>query len=136
MTTSLKGMISAFLSTRRLRNLSPNTIIFYCQHLSKFMECMESHYPDVSLEQIDHNILREYVSGLKENHSAGGVIHYIKVLKILFKFMVEEGVLFITKFGDPLARRMTNKMIERIGEKAKVKNIRLSACTFRQLKAA
>ena len=207
---------------------------------------MESHYPDVSLEQIDHNILREYVLGLKENHSAGGVNHHIKVLKILFKFMVEEGVinenpskniswiktdqtaiatfsneqimamlevtkhqmdfpgirnyalitllydtgcrisellelriddiqldekilkvkgkggkrrvvpfgdrsliglvkylnrrttlfgkdgvLFLTKFGAPLTRRMTNKIIERIGAKAKVENVRLSAHTFR-----
>ena len=246
MTTTLKGMISAFQSTRRLRNLSPNTIIFYSQHLNKFLEFMESHYPDASLEQIDHIILREFVSGLKENHSAGGVNHYIKVLKILFKFMVEEGVinenpskkikriktdqtaivafsneqimamlevtrhqmdfpgirnyalitllydtgcriselldlktdgiqldekiltvigkgkkgrvvpfgdrsliglvkylnkrnklfgngglLFLTKFGDPLTRRMTNKIIERIGEKAKVTNVRLSAHTFR-----
>jgi integrase/recombinase XerD len=190
--------------------------------------------------------LREFVSGLKENHSAGGVNHHIKVLKILFKFMVEEGVitenpskkisriktdqtaiatfsneqimamlevtknqmdfpgirnytlitllydtgcriselldlktdgiqldekiltvigkgrkgrvvpfgdrslvsivkylnkrnklfgngglLFLTKFGDPLTRKMTNKIIERIGEKAKVENVRLSAHTFR-----
>jgi integrase/recombinase XerD len=94
MTTSLKGMVSAFLSTRRLRNLSPNTIIFYSQHLNKFIEFVELHYPDVSLEQIDHTILKEYVSGLKENHSAGGVNHHIKVLKILFKFMVEEGVIY------------------------------------------
>ena len=93
MTNTLKGMVSAFLSTRRLRNLSPNTITFYNQHLEKFLEFMESHYPDVSLEQIDHTVLREYVSGLKENHSAGGLNHYIKVLKILFKFMVEEGVI-------------------------------------------
>ena len=93
MTTTLKGMVSAFLSTRRLRNLSPNTITFYSQHLNKFLEFMESHYPDASLEQIDHTILREYVSGLKENHSAGGVNHHIKVLKILFKFMIEEGVI-------------------------------------------
>ena len=246
MTNTLKGMVSALLSTRRLRNLSPNTIIFYSQHLNKFMEFMESHYPDVSLEQIDHNILRQYVSGLKENYSVGGVNHYIKVLKILFKFMVEEGViaenpsrrisriktdqaviptftnhhimamlevtkyqmdfpgsrnyvlitllydsgcriselldlktgdiqfeekiltvkgkggkgrvvpfgdrslislvkylnkrnklfgkegvLFLTRFGDPLTLRMTNKIIERIGEKAKVENVRLSAHTFR-----
>jgi len=93
MTTTLKGIVSAFLSTRRLRNLSPNTITFYSQHLNKFMEFMESHYPDVFLEQIDHTILREYVSGLKENHSAGGVNHHIKVMKILFKFMIEEGVI-------------------------------------------
>jgi len=207
---------------------------------------MESKYPNVSIEQIDHTILREYVSGLKESHSAGGVNQHIKVLKILFKFMIEEGVitenpskkisriktdqaaiatfsnnqitvmldvtkhhmdfpgirnytlitllydtgcrisellglkirdiqidekiltvrgkggkrravpfgdrslislvkylnkrnklfekervLFLTKFGDPLTLRMTNKIIERIGEKAKVKNIRLSAHTFR-----
>ncbi len=207
---------------------------------------MESHHPDAFLEQIDPTILREYVSGLKENHSAGGVNHHIKVLKILFKFMVEEGVitanpskkisriktdqtaiatfsneqiiamlkitkhqmdfpgirnyalitllydtgcrisellelkvddiqldekilkvkgkggkgrvvpfgdrsliglvkylnrrnklfgiegvLFLTKFGDPLTLRMTNKIIERIGEKAKVENVRLSAHTFR-----
>jgi integrase/recombinase XerD len=242
----MKGMISAFLSTRRLRNLSPNTITFYNQHLNKFLEFMESQYPDVFLEQIDHNILREYVSGLKENHSAGGVNHHIKVLKILFKFMIEEEVisenpskkisriktdqtviatfsnnqikamlevtmhqmnfpgmrnyalitllydtgcrisellglkvgdiqleekiltvrgkggkgrvvpfgdrsliglakyltrrnklfgkeelLFLTKFGEPLTRRMTNKIIERIGDKAKVENVRLSAHTFR-----
>ncbi len=54
---------------------------------------MESNYPDVSLEQIDHSILREYVSGIKESHTPGGVNHHIKVLKILFKFMVEEGVI-------------------------------------------
>jgi len=239
-------MVSAFLSTRRLRNLSPNTITFYSQHLNKFLEFMDSHYPDVSLEQIDHTILREYVSGLKESHSAGGVNHHIKVLKILFKFMLEEGVinenpsrkisrikteqsvipafsnhqimamlevtkhqmdfpgirnyalitllydtgcrisellglkiediqldekiltvrgkggkgrvvlfgdrslislvkylnrknrlfgkggvLFLTKFGDPLTLRMTNKIIERIGIRAKVENVRLSAHTFR-----
>jgi integrase/recombinase XerD len=190
--------------------------------------------------------LSEYVSRLKESHSAGGVNHHIKVLKILFKFMVEEGVisenpsnkipriktdqttivtfsnsqimsmlevikhqmdfpgirnyalitllydtgcriselldlktdgiqldekiltvigkgrkgrvvpfgdrslvslvkylnrrnkvfgndgsLFLTKFGDPLTLRMTNKIIERIGKKAQVRNIRLSAHTFR-----
>lgn len=69
MATTLRGMVSAFLSTRRLRNLSPNTITFYSQHLNKFLEFMESHYSDVSLEQIDHTILREYVSGIKENHS-------------------------------------------------------------------
>ena len=93
MTTTLKGMVSAFLSARRLRNLSPNTITFYTQHLNKFLEFIESKYPDISLEQIDHAILKEYVSGLKENHSSGGVNHHIKVLKILFKFMVEEGVI-------------------------------------------
>jgi len=246
MTTTLKGMVSAFLPTRRLRNLSPNTITFYSQHLNKFMEFMESQYPDVSLERIDHSILREYVSRLKRNHSAGGLNHHIKVLKILFKFLVEEGVicenpskrisriktdqtaiatfsnsqimamlevtkhqmdfpgirnytlitllydtgckisellnlnlddiqlgeiiltvrgnggkgrvvpfgdrsliglvkylnkrnklfgkggvLFLTKFGEPLTRRMTNKIIERIGNKAKVENVRLSAHTFR-----
>jgi integrase/recombinase XerD len=246
MTTSLRGMVSAFLSTRRLRNLSQNTIIFYSQHLNKFVEFMESKYPDVALEQIDHTILREFVLELKESHSAGGVNHYIKVLKILFKSMIEEGVitgnpskkisriktdqaaiatfssnqiaamlevtkyqmdfpgirnyllitllfdtgcrisellglkvddiqleekiltvngkggkdrvvpfgdrsligmvkylnrrsnlfgseglLFLTKFGDPLTRRMMNKIIERIGEKAKVENVRLSAHTFR-----
>ena len=65
MTTTLKGMVPAFISTRRLRNLSPNTIIFYSQHLNKFLEFMESQYPDVSLEQIDHTVLREYVLGLK-----------------------------------------------------------------------
>ena len=246
MTNTLNEMVSAFLSTRKLRDLSPNTIIFYSQHLNKFLEFMESHYPNISLEQIDQNILREYVSGLKENHSAGGVNHHIKVLKILFKLMVEEGVirenpskkisriktdqtaiatfsiiqitamlevtkhqidfpgirnsalitllfdtgcrisellalkmddiqleekilavkgkggkgrvvpfgdqsliglvkylnmrttlfgkggvLFLTKFGEPLTRRMTNKTIERIGEKANVENVRLSAHTFR-----
>ena len=244
--TTLKEMMSAFLSTRRLRNLSPNTLIFYSQHFNKFLEFVESNYPDLSLEQINHTVMREYVSGLKENHSAGGVNHHIKVLKILFKFMVEEGVinenpskkisrikteqvviatfsnnqitamlevtnhqmdfpgirnyalitllfdtgcrisellnlklddiqldekiltvrgkggkgrvvpfgdrsliflvkylnkrnklfvkkgvLFLTKFGDPLTLRMTNKIIERIGDKAKVRNVRLSAHTFR-----
>jgi integrase/recombinase XerD len=246
MTTTLKGMVSAFLSTRRLRNLSPNTITFYSQHLNKFLEFLDLNYPDFSLERIDHVVLREYVSGLKENHSAGGVNHHIKVLKILFKFMIEEGVitenpskkisriktdqvviatfsnnqimamlevtkhqmdfpgirnyalitllydtgcrisellglkieniqldekiltvrgkggkgrvvpfgdrslialvkylnrrnnlfgkegvLFLTKFGDQLTLRMTNKIIERIGKNAKVENVRLSAHTFR-----
>ena len=91
--TTLKEMVSAFLSTRKLRNLSPNTITFYSQHLNKFLKFMDSHYPDVSIEQIDHTILREYVSGLRESHTAGGVNHHIKVLKILFKFMIEEGVI-------------------------------------------
>jgi len=41
------------------------TITFYSQHLNNFLEFVESHYPDVTLEQIDQTILREYVSGLK-----------------------------------------------------------------------
>jgi hypothetical protein len=41
-------MVSAFLSTRRLRNLSPKAIVFYSQYLNNFLEFMESHYPDVS----------------------------------------------------------------------------------------
>ncbi len=246
MTTTLRGIVSAFISTRRLRNLSPNTIIFYSQHLDKFLEFMESHWPYEPVERIGHPILREYVSGLIEKHSPGGVNHHIKVLKILFKFMVEAGVitenltkkipklraeriviptfsndqikamlevtkqqmdfpgirnntlitllydtgcrisellglkindiqleekiltvrgkggigrvvpfgdrslvslvkylnrrnklfgkaevLFLIKFGDPLTLRMTNKIIERIGEKANVENVRLSAHTFR-----
>jgi integrase/recombinase XerD len=198
------------------------------------------------LDQINHNILREYISSLRENHSPSGINHHIKVLKILFKFMVEEGVitenpskkisklkigqtviptftndqiramlevtknqtdfpglrnytmitllydtgcrisevlnlmvddiqleekvltvkgkggrdrivpfgdhslvtlvkylnkrnklfgndglLFLTRFGKPLSPRMANKIIERIGKKAKVENVRLSAHTFR-----
>ena len=43
----------------------------------------------------------------------------------------KEGVLFLTKFGDPLTLRITNKIIERIGNRAKVENVRLSAHTFR-----
>jgi hypothetical protein len=62
-----KGMASALLSTGKLRNLNPNTITFYSQYLNKFMEFIESHYPDVSLGQIDRAILREYVSGIYES---------------------------------------------------------------------
>jgi len=51
-------MSSAFLSTRRLRNLSPNTITFYSQILMKFLSFMEANYRDVSLEQIDQTVLR------------------------------------------------------------------------------
>jgi len=244
--TTLKGMISAFLSTRKLKNLSQRTIDFYTQILKKFLSFIESNYPGISLERIDHNILREYILSLKEKHSPSGINHHIKVLKILFKFMVEEGViaenpskkisklkieqnvipaftndqiramlevtknqmdfpglrnytmitllydtgcrisellnltvkdiqleekvltvkgkgrrerivpfgdhslltlvkylnkrnklfgndglLFLTKAGKPLTPRMANKIIERIGKKARVENVRLSAHTFR-----
>jgi|Deesub1362B_J571_1020462.scaffolds.fasta_scaffold02183_3 site-specific recombinase XerD len=91
--TTLKGMISAFISTRKLKNLSQRTIDFYTQILKKFLSFIESNYPDISLDRINHNILREYISSLRENHSPSGINHHIKVLKILFKFMVEEGVI-------------------------------------------
>ena len=68
-----------------------DAIRFTREREPKLLEFMESHYPDVFLEQIDHTVLRGYVSRLKENHSAGGINHHIKVLKILFKFMIEEG---------------------------------------------
>jgi site-specific recombinase XerD len=37
--------------------------------------------------------LRQYISKLKESNPSGGVNHQIKVPKILFKFIVEEGVI-------------------------------------------
>ncbi len=244
--TNLKGIVSAFIATRRLRNLSPNTIEFYSKIFNKFLAFMQSHYPDIPVDQIDHFMLREYILELKNHHSPGGVNHHIKALKILFKFMVgeelvsenptkkisklryeqtviptfsneqikkmlevtktqmdfagvrngalitllydtgcrisellnlkicdvqmdekvlvvkgkgakgrvvpfghrslvalvkylskrsklfgKEGILFRTKQGKPLTLRMTNKTIERIGEKANIQNVRLSAHTFR-----
>jgi site-specific recombinase XerD len=102
-------MVSAFISTRRLRNLSPKTKIFSSQHLNKFLEFMESRFIDVSVEKIGYTILREYVSGLKESHSPGGVNHYIKVLKILFKFMIEEGVI-----TENPSRKISKLNVERV----------------------
>ncbi|MFC2142402.1 tyrosine-type recombinase/integrase [Acidobacteriota bacterium] len=57
-----------------------------------------------------------------------GLVKYLNRRDNLFG---KEGVLFLTKFGDQLTLRMTNKIIERIGKNAKVENVRLSAHTFR-----
>jgi integrase/recombinase XerD len=57
-----------------------------------------------------------------------GLVKYLNRRTTLFG---KDGVLFLTKSGDTSTRRMTNKIIERIGEKAKVENVRLSAHTFR-----
>lgn len=89
---TLQGVISAFISTRKLKNLSPHTIEFYRHILRKFLSFIDSHRPDIPLDMIDHHILRRYIANLQERHSLGGVNHHIKVLKILFKFMVEEGM--------------------------------------------
>jgi integrase/recombinase XerD len=59
------------------------------------------------------------------------LINLVKYLNKRNKLFGNEGVLFLTKFGDPLTLRMTNKIIERIGNKAKIENVRLSAHTFR-----
>jgi integrase/recombinase XerD len=59
------------------------------------------------------------------------LIGLIKYLNKRDKSFGKKEALFLTKFGSPLTRRMTNKIIERIGEKAKVINVRLSAHTFR-----
>ena len=91
--TTLKGIISAFISTRRLKNLSPHTIDFYRKILGKFLSFMEVHHGEIPLEGIDHHLLREYLASIKEQYSPGSLNQHIKVLKILFKFMVEEGVI-------------------------------------------
>lgn len=91
--TTLKGIISAFISTRKLKNLSPHTIDFYRQMLRKLLCFIDAHHPDIPLDMIDHHILREYIANLQERYSPRSVNHHIKVLKIIFKFMVEEGVI-------------------------------------------
>jgi len=88
--TNLKGIVSAFIATRKLRNLSPNTIEFYSKIFNKFLAFMQSNYPNVPIDQINHFMLREYILELKNHYSPGGVNHHIKALKILFKFMVGE----------------------------------------------
>ena len=50
------------------------------------------------------------------------LIYLIKYLNRRNKHFGTAGVFFLTRFGDPLTLRMTNKIIERIGEKAKVEN--------------
>ena len=59
------------------------------------------------------------------------LIGLVKYLNKRNKLFGKEGIVFLTKFGDHLILRMTNKIIEIIGEKAQVKNVKLSAHTFR-----
>jgi site-specific recombinase XerD len=88
--TNSEGIVSAFIATRKLRNLSPNMIEFYSKIYNKFLAFMQASYPDVPIDQIDHFMLREYILELKNHYSLGGMNYHIKVLKILFKFMVGE----------------------------------------------
>jgi integrase/recombinase XerD len=62
------------------------------------------------------------------NRSLVALVMYLSKRKKLFG---KEELLFLPKQGKPLTLRMTNKTIERIGEKASIQNVRLSAHTFR-----
>jgi hypothetical protein len=45
-----KGDDFSFSVNHMTKELKPNTNVFSSQHVSKFLEFMESHYPDVSQE--------------------------------------------------------------------------------------
>jgi integrase/recombinase XerD len=98
--------------------------------------CRISELLDLKVEdiQLDEKILTVKGKGGKGRVVPFGdrsLIALVKYLNRRTTLFGKDGLVFLTKFGNPLTRRMTNKIIERIGEKAKVENVRLSAHTFR-----
>jgi integrase/recombinase XerD len=97
----------------------------------RISELLELKVDDI---QLDEKILTVKGKGGKGRVVPFGdrsLIGLVKYLNRRDKSFGKKEALFLTKFGNPLMRRMTNKIIERIGEKAKVENVRFSAHTFR-----
>ncbi|UCC38187.1 MAG: tyrosine-type recombinase/integrase [Candidatus Aminicenantes bacterium] len=97
----------------------------------RISELLELKVDDIQLDEKTLTLKGKRRKGRVVPFGDRSLIGLVKYLNRRTTLFGKDGVLFLTKFGDPLTRRMTNKIIERIGEKAKVENVRLSAHTFR-----
>lgn len=86
----LSTAIEAFLISKKVENLQPETIIFYQKKLKLFIFfCDEIAVNQVS--QIDPNVIRNFFLWLREkNHNEGGISCYYRSLKTFIRWWITE----------------------------------------------
>ncbi|MCU1284671.1 MAG: tyrosine recombinase XerC subunit [Acidobacteriales bacterium] len=91
MQSKLQPNITAFLRYLRAeRNCSPHTVAAYTKDLAKFTQFVG---PDIAWKQIDHLLIRSYLSELFQNDlSKPSVARALASLRSIFKWLAREGV--------------------------------------------
>ena len=87
----------------QVKNLDPQTIIFYKNHLDNLVQFLHIRHQGLSISEIDSSVIREFILYLQNEKpqryrkekgiSGSGINRHIKVLKILFRFLVRESII-------------------------------------------
>lgn len=87
---SLRQWVDGFLTTKRAQALSPRTVEFYREKISRFVNFAEQHYI-TTIEAIDPTLIREFLL-LMENtgHNAGGVKSFYTCLRVFLRWYEAE----------------------------------------------
>lgn len=109
---SLETWVSHFLTDRKSKNLSANSVRYYRNNLKKFIEyCSNNHIYTVA--SIKPDLIRSYIIHLRESgHNAGGVQGYYRAIKAFLNFYIIE--MDLPNNLNPIARIRLPKAPEKI----------------------
>jgi integrase/recombinase XerC len=95
MTPSFTGMTELFLKYLQYeKRYSTHTLVSYQNDIDQLQQFLVSHYPETSIDQVNHAILRDWIislseSGLNEN----SINRKMVTLRSLFKFLLKKGAI-------------------------------------------
>ena len=88
--TDIQTWAEAFLIDRKVRDVSPHTIIFYREKLANFIKYCHAQQI-TQIIQITPNILRQYILYLEEtNHNSGGRAAYYRAVRAFLYWWEDE----------------------------------------------
>lgn len=89
---TLRASVSKYLAELERRGASPHTLKSYRSDLDQLISYFEAADKNVSSENIDLPLLREWLSGLFDQHLSAATLHRkVAAVRALFKFLQIEG---------------------------------------------
>lgn len=93
------------------KRYSPHTLISYQNDLADFFSFLEKRFGNITVKEVDHNIVRSWLAELKNNRlTAKSINRKISSLKSFFKYHLRTGVIDAT----PMAKVISPKIGKRL----------------------
>lgn len=89
----MAAAVCAFLDYARAKNLSPRTVEFYADRMRAFTTFVGDDDHSLPPKDVTPATIRDFILYTRGRCSAATVNHNINVLRIFFRFMIEDGFL-------------------------------------------
>jgi integrase/recombinase XerC len=112
MAEPIQTSIQSFLDYLKFqKRYSPHTIRSYQDDLVQFFDYLELQFGKVSLGEINHNHIRSWLAGMKENGITSKTINRkISSLKSFFKYLIKTGILEDTPMSKIIAPKNSKRL--------------------------
>lgn len=131
--TALKECFQSFLDKCVIRNLSPETIVFYQNQFHSFLRSLD--YEDCLMADITSKDVDNFILYLRKNHACNDITinSYLRGLRAFFYYAMENGYLSPFKVTIPKAEKKiketyTDEELDKLLKKPNLKSVCFSYC--------